>query len=293
MNPRHFNLLGGNEGYYPRALEEKFPRVFNKLVELWETSQADPYLQDLMMNTRDGTRKGFPSDVATEIFRLSTYYNNLHHPKETVDVWASDRNVVHKEVEKPKVKFVSKSFLDIVEEGDLETIARMISEGADIHVRDERNWCALMVAAAAGKDEVLSLLLKSGAQFGVRDFQGFSALHWAAFNGHSKIVKILLALGDEPNAKSLHGFTPLIQAASKGHFLVCALLIEQGAEVNASTDEGWTALHKASLNGHAQIVKLLLDRGANKNTHHRDGSTPVDSAVKVGNPAIIALLKMA
>ena len=71
MNEKILQLLGGEEKLYPLALENQFPHLLNKIVELWNSPGLDPYLRQLMLDTRDHQRKGFPPAVATDILRLS------------------------------------------------------------------------------------------------------------------------------------------------------------------------------------------------------------------------------
>jgi ankyrin repeat protein len=293
MNQKFLKLLGGNEAYYPRALETQFARVFNKLLELWETKQADAYLQDLMMNTRGGTRKGFPPEVASEIFRLANYYNDLHELDKPLDVWSLDRDVIHSQVAKVDYKFTSKGFLQAVEEGDTELAVRLIDGGTNLNIRDERNWTPLIIAAAAGYQEIVLHLLMASVPLDARDFQGYTALHWAAFNDHPKIVKLLLRHGHEADVRSHDGWTPLMMAARHGSFLICALLIEQGADVNAQNKDGMSALHKAVIKGHAQVVKLLLSRNADPDAKNNAGTLTIDMALAAGNEEVIELLRLA
>ncbi|MGZ3157758.1 MAG: hypothetical protein ACXU7D_00825 [Burkholderiaceae bacterium] len=70
----------------PRALAIQYPRIFNKIAELWARPLlCEKYLDELLMDER-GTRKGFPPDVATELTVLKTHFNataNVQH----FDVW--------------------------------------------------------------------------------------------------------------------------------------------------------------------------------------------------------------
>ncbi|HEY8102555.1 MAG TPA: hypothetical protein VIF82_17585 [Burkholderiaceae bacterium] len=70
----------------PRALAIQYPRIFNKIAELWASpQQCEKYLDELLMDER-GTRQGFPQDVATELAVLKTHFNataNIQH----FDVW--------------------------------------------------------------------------------------------------------------------------------------------------------------------------------------------------------------
>jgi hypothetical protein len=70
MNEKVLQLIGSAENYYPHALEKQFPQMLKKIVELWNSPGLDPYLQQLMLDTRDHQRQGFPAEVATDIMRL-------------------------------------------------------------------------------------------------------------------------------------------------------------------------------------------------------------------------------
>jgi hypothetical protein len=70
----------------PRALAAQYPRIFNKIAELWSKPLAcEKYLDELLMDER-GTRKGFPDDVAAELTNLKAHFlatSNIQH----FDVW--------------------------------------------------------------------------------------------------------------------------------------------------------------------------------------------------------------
>lgn len=89
MKENFLKSLAGKSNYYPQALEQKFPHIFEKIVTLWDTPSIEPYFNELMMDSRDGKREGFPPDVASEIFRISM----LSSPKSTTkveDVWGNE-----------------------------------------------------------------------------------------------------------------------------------------------------------------------------------------------------------
>ena len=87
MNQRLFNLLNGDKQLYPHLLEEKFPRVFNKLLELWQTPHIEAYLQDLMIDNRVGNREGFPPDAAMEIIRLGNFLHEMNNAGKEIQAW--------------------------------------------------------------------------------------------------------------------------------------------------------------------------------------------------------------
>ena len=71
MNKNFLQLLDGAEDKYPHALEQQFPHVFSKILELWGLPAIKQYFVDLMLHTRAVPRKGFPPKGAKEILDLS------------------------------------------------------------------------------------------------------------------------------------------------------------------------------------------------------------------------------
>jgi hypothetical protein len=76
LKSKLLEALGGDASAYPVAIEQKFPRIFAKIVNLWGRAGLDALLDDLMVSDRPG-RQGFPDDVAREIFRLSMVHGAL------------------------------------------------------------------------------------------------------------------------------------------------------------------------------------------------------------------------
>ncbi len=290
MDQRLLNLLNGDEEIYPHLLEEKFPRVFNKLLELWETPHIDAYLQDLMVDKRAGDRQGFPPDAAMEIIRLSNFIFALHNAGKEVQAWEDIPEYKRNELEGFGYEFTTLGLMKSIDDNNQEAVQIFLSCGVDLEARDERNWTPLMAAAFNGNLEFAQLLIKCGARVATRDKNGYTPLHWAAYNGHVDVIKLLIEKGAEPNNPSQFGWTALMQAATRGHQLACAYLIFRGGDVNATSSDGWTSLHKASNNGHIEVVKLLLDKGANRFAKYQDGSTPMDLAIKGRHLDIVELL---
>ncbi len=290
MDTRLLMLLGNDKALYPEVLEARFPRVFNKIVELIETPHIDVYLQDLMVDKRSGDRAGFPPEAAAEIIRLSNYLDRLHGSDKQVGAWDDVPEYKRQELEQLGYDFSPGGLIKSIEENSQNAVHEFLSCGVDLEVRDERHWTPLMISSFNGNEEFALLLIKCGAKITACDKNGYNPLHWAAFNGYSNVVKLLIDKGADPNYQSQFGWTALMQAATRGHLLACAYLILRGADVNLATVDGWTALHKASNNGHTQVVKLLLDKGANRYAKYSDGRTALDLAERAGHREIVAML---
>ena len=139
MNEKILNLLNGRESYYPMALESRFPRVLEKMFQLWETPDIDAYFHELMMDTRDGHRQGFPPDVASEILRLSLIHAKQRND-EGKDVWGSISEKNRQGVEQLGFKYSPQGFMQASEAGNTRAIQIFLSSGVSIDTRDERNW---------------------------------------------------------------------------------------------------------------------------------------------------------
>lgn len=292
MNEKLMHLLSGHKELYPKNLEEKYLRVLNRIVELWDSKEIDEYFNELMMDTRSGTRQGFPHDVASEIFALSMVHAKIREQKVNAlgnpweDVEASEKAAI----EQQGYAFSPKGFVKSAEQGNRDAVLLFLSSGVDIDTRDERGWTPLMISTFNGREEIAILLIQNGADVNAQDTAGYGPLHWAAFNGYNSVVKLLIEKSAHVNARSNHGWTPLMQAATRGHLITVGLLIAAGADVNLSSHDGWTPLHKAAANGHTEVVKLLLTKGALRNSQYQDGTTPLILATKNKHADIVALL---
>jgi len=62
---------------YPHTLEEKFPHVLAKIVQLWNSPDGETFFTDLLHPNCSGgrfDRDGFPGKAWQEILRLSELY---------------------------------------------------------------------------------------------------------------------------------------------------------------------------------------------------------------------------
>ena len=149
-------------------------------------------------------------------------------------------------------------------------------------------------AAMHGDVESVRKLLKQGAGVNVAQGDGMTALHWAAERGDATLAATLLEAHANVRALTRIGaYTPLHIAAKSGNADVVAALIKAGSDVNAVTATGATALHFAAEAGNADAINALLDHGANANARESEwGQTPLVFAAEYNRAeAIKALLK--
>lgn len=95
MHAQLATLLGAEaDKIYPMELAKAFPRIIDRIVELWPKGSAlEDYFDGLLVDRRGG-REGFPEPVLLEIFALKNYYQATKRtPALNVHTWGELTNV--------------------------------------------------------------------------------------------------------------------------------------------------------------------------------------------------------
>lgn len=175
--------------------------------------------------------------------------------------------------------------------GSLSMLEILLDRGADIKAEDNKMRTALYQAAEVGHEAIVLLLLDRGADVLAKDSSGDTPLHRAASMGHEVIVQLLLERGADVRAGNSDGDTPLHRAASAGHEVIVRLLLKRRAGIAVETVTGKsTPLHQAAYAGHETIARLLLDQGADVLAKDSGGDTPLHRATSAGHEAVVRLL---
>ena len=311
MNERLLRILGGEEKFYPHGLESKYPRIFEKIMMLWDKPGMSDYFLELMVPKR-GDRAGFPPEIAAEIVRLSLVHASSHTANKKDDVWdvSPDKFANFKPpvaiesvdswkplppstaqaIEKLGIPCTARGYHRAIEIADRRVVALFLEARVSTEIHDERGWTPLMLAASKGHDEIISLLIKYQANVRAIDVLGNTPLHWAADAGQASSAKLLLENGAEIEACNYSGITPLLLAAIRRHLGVLLQLIDSGANPDAAARDGSTALHKAAAAGYTEIVRTLLHHGADMRIKNLDADTPLTLAAKNNQQAVIKIL---
>ena len=150
-------------------------------------------------------------------------------------------------------------------------------------------------AAREGDIETVRRLLREGADVNAAQGDGMSALHWAAERGDTEMIGVLLYAGAQVGATTRIGeYTPLHVAARNGHLEATQALLRGGADVGAVTDpSGSTPLHLAALAGSGEVVRALIGAGADPNAAEAEwAQTPLIFASSWNRvDAIVALIE--
>jgi len=193
---------------------------------------------------------------------------------------------------KQKMKNLDEKMLTAALKGDLVTVEKLVTQGANINYTDTGGNCAIFAAAWEGNTQALDLFCNLGAKI---TFDDCNLLCNAAFNGKVESVKWLLDKGENANFTFTNtGENALHYTISKTSEMderaeIVKILIAAGIDVNKKTLagkptlcfmrdaylKGESPLHRAAAFGNVTIIKMLLDAGAELSMKDANGDTPI------------------
>lgn len=149
---------------------------------------------------------------------------------------------------------------------------------------------ALLEALRSARWGEALALTKAGASANARDPQGGRPLVLAAAAGQDELVRLLLARGAELDAAGEGGFTALGAAAFRGQRSTVRLLLRAGASAAAWGSSGQGALHLAAMAGQREVLQDMLKQGVNLELLNRARETALDVAAAADQQEAMALL---
>jgi ankyrin repeat protein len=138
----------------------------------------------------------------------------------------------------------------------------LIKYGANVNALSNSKWWGvtpLSIAASVGDRSIVRELCKAGADVNFRNSNGDTAIFRACFDNNPYMVMELIRMGANVNVQNNNGVTPLFLAAEDGCLQIVKSLYYAGADMNA-TFMGQTPLISAVVNGHVEVVEFLSER---------------------------------
>jgi ankyrin repeat protein len=159
-----------------------------------------------------------------------------------------------------------------------------------VNLRDRRGGVTpLMYAAALGSLDTMRRLLDNGAEVNARSAAGATALMWAAADPAK--VKLLVDRGADVKAASESGRTALLLAAMSDRSAeTVRLLLERGADAKVLDRDQTSTVFAAAYGNDAAALQQLLKAGAPVNHANVAGNTPLMNAASNGNDEAVKLL---
>lgn len=163
----------------------------------------------------------------------------------------------------------------------------------DIDVKDAMGRTPLAWAAARGETQTVALMLSYGANPNITDVQISGPLSNAAAQGHTACVELLLEAGADPDPPLTIGVkkgSPLsVASRNSNDATLLKRLLDFGANVNALTAEDKTPLFHVTRNDNASFAILLLEYGADINAMATTGETPLTTAITYNSHNVLRL----
>ena len=156
---------------------------------------------------------------------------------------------------------------------DVPTLCKLVSRGANIHVRNAIGETPLHLAFR-GYGASVRFLVAQGIDVNIRDNKGQTILHETS---NPMCIRTLVALGADLNALDDSGHTPLHLNMLANCEWVGSLLIALGADIKSRDIQGRTPLHQAVISRSSGILLMLIAYGADVNTQDNAGKTPLQS----------------
>ncbi|KAG8433889.1 hypothetical protein GDO86_012310 [Hymenochirus boettgeri] len=185
-------------------------------------------------------------------------------------------NLDEKQLAKLHTKAGLKKFLEYVQHGSAEKVARLLDKGLDPNYHDSETGETPLTMASQleGTVDVIRMLCLGGAHIDFRARDGMTALHKAVCTRHYNGLMTLLDLGGSPNYKDRRGLTPLYHTAMVGGDpRCCELLLYNRAFIGTVDENGWQEVHQACQHGHSQHLEHLLFYGADPASQNASGNT--------------------
>jgi len=209
------------------------------------------------------------------------------------------------------VEEVNTHLLDAARQNDKEAVVRALEAGADLEVRDDGGFTALMWAALNNSVDMVELVIRHGANPSLQVFYGPEAIdsqHMevgeaieeiigsndrllaAAMDNDFDAVFVEIEIGAFINVQDHKDRSALMWAARHGQKDVVERLVTKNSLIDDRDKSGWAAIHFAVAAKSAGTVSMLHHLGADFAPRTYEGDTLLHMSVRANDGAMIQLL---
>jgi len=139
----------------------------------------------------------------------------------------------------------------------------LIMHGADLNVRDQKDFTPLHICARVNSVDSAHALLRKGADMFAREKELLrTPVHMACYCGSHGVLAAMLEKNGDPMDTDRNGQNALHIAAQRKQFPCVDVLIKSGkVDIHVRDKFNQTALHKGAWAGSKDIVDLLARQG--------------------------------
>lgn len=169
------------------------------------------------------------------------------------------------------------------ENGNDWEIENLIKSGANVNLKDEDGWTALMYAVRYQQNiAIVKSLINAGAEVKEKNTYGLSALLLAAtYNDNPEIIKLLTKQYSISEKELLQSFVMVLTSNTGNEYSAIAktkAYIDLGIPLNVFYQGKTPLMYAASYTKYTGVIKLLLQNGAQTQIRSVDGKTAFDYA---------------
>ena len=168
-------------------------------------------------------------------------------------------------------------------------LKNLLASGADVNLKDNDGWTALMYAVRYQENTaIVEQLISAGCEVKVKNKYDISALSLAAtYNGNPEILRKLLTYYSPSEKELLQAFTLMLSDNSSSEYSKSAKVdtfIEKSVTLNSFYNGKTPLMYAAQYSSSTAVIKKLLDYGASPSVRSADGKTAFDFAKN--NPSL-------
>lgn len=153
----------------------------------------------------------------------------------------------------------------------------LIESKANLEVRNDIEYNALMCSIEHGNLFIAQLLIESGSDINIM-YNGVTLLHLAVMHNQLDSIRFLLHMKMDINSESKKEDSPLHFATWYDKYKAGKLLIDLKADIECKDGSGRTPLHCAAQKNNVKFIELLINSGASINSRNHNNSLPIHVA---------------
>lgn len=265
----------------PRITQENNQPTLNN----HETEKTMPEKKDYIPSTPSTSTFEFSIDSDSQK-QYSTYekeYLQDYAPKKKPQL--PQETVSEKSIDNPNEAdaFGRTLLMKAAKNGNNWEIKSLIAAGANVNLKDNDGWTALMYAARYQENiSIIEALISAGASVKTKNTYNLSALILAStYNGNPEIIKKLLSFYSVSEKEVIQSFVLLLTDNSATDFAKIAKIEEflyKSVPLNTFYNGKTPLMYAAQYSSSTKIIKRLMEAGASTSIRSTEGKTAFDYA---------------